>query len=291
VPQDLTPEEQEEADRIADEQRREARGDHVDDAPLTAEELAAVAREDEDGAPEKPPKWVADRLREASERAREERDARIRAEAERDALRAAPPKEKPVPVDVDDLYAKAKAALLEGDSDTALKLEKQARAEERRQAVEEAEQRAVARLTQAQAERDLRKAANAVAKEYPFLDSNSPEADSKAIKEVVEWRDFYISRGDAPDDALTKAAEKVAGTRKAPGGGDEADDELARRRAAQALSRSGAAALRQPPPASGGKGDRARAGMTADVDVAKMSDKEFRDLPAAEKARLRGDSV
>ncbi len=47
-------------------------------------------------------------------------------------------------------------------------------------------------------------------KAYPFLDSTKPEANAEAIAEVVEWRDFFIAKGESPAIALQKAAGKVA---------------------------------------------------------------------------------
>ncbi len=63
-------------------------------------------------------------------------------------------------------------------------------------------------------ERDAYSSFNqAVAKataDYPFLDPSKDVADAQAIADVVEWRDFYISRGDSPANAISQAVAKIA---------------------------------------------------------------------------------
>ena len=46
--------------------------------------------------------------------------------------------------------------------------------------------------------------------DYPFLDPSKDVADAQAIADVVEWRDFYISRGDSPANAISQAVAKIA---------------------------------------------------------------------------------
>lgn len=61
-----------------------------------------------------------------------------------------------------------------------------------------------------QQERSINEAADKAAKDYPFLDSNSKEANPEAIGDVIAMRDGLIARGVSPSDAIAQAAAKVA---------------------------------------------------------------------------------
>lgn len=61
-----------------------------------------------------------------------------------------------------------------------------------------------------QQERSINEAADKAAKDYPFLDSNSKEANPEAISDVIAMRDGLIAQGIAPDKAIAQAAAKVA---------------------------------------------------------------------------------
>lgn len=61
-----------------------------------------------------------------------------------------------------------------------------------------------------QQQRSIDEAADKAAKDYPFLDSNSKEANPEAIGDVIAMRDGLIARGVSPSDAIAQAAAKVA---------------------------------------------------------------------------------
>src|SRR5579862_2653334 len=285
-----------------DEAKRRARGDFVDeeskdeeskDEDVDADALAAVVGEEDDDFVPK------GRFRQVNKAFREEQEARLRLEGENAALRevakAAPTQQaKSVEkVDVRALRKQASDALLEGDSAKATELHAQADAALLEQGATIGTERAIARIRAEAMQERLDDAAERMAEKYPFLDSTSAEADKAAIAEVVEWRDFYMSKGMPAHRALERAATKIGeplrkGQTKAEGG--ETPDDLARRREALALSRAGDAARRQPAPITGGKGERASKAEAPD-DVAKLTDAQFKSMPAAEKARLRGDVV
>jgi len=284
-----------------DEAKRRARGDFVDeeskdeeskDEDVDADALAAVVGDDGEAVP-------YHRFNKIAKAFREEQEARLRLEGENAALRevakAAPTQEaKSVEkVDVRALRKQASDALLEGDSAKATELNAQADAALLEQGATIGTERAIARIRAEAMQERLDDAAERMAEKYPFLDSTSAEADKAAIAEVVEWRDFYMSKGMPAHRALERAATKIGeplrkGQTKAEGG--ETPDDLARRREALALSRAGDAARRQPAPITGGKGERASKAEAPD-DVAKLTDAQFKSMPAAEKARLRGDVV
>lgn len=203
-----------------------------------------------------------------------------------------PPPEEPKPVDIRALRKAARDAMLEGDTEKAAELDAQADEEISRRSRSEA----VAEMEQRNAIRDLNAAANRMIQKYPFLDSQSEDADEEAIDLVIAARDANIRKGMALAEALEKAADKIGRLFSKEGGdgggkkedaGDPAGD-----RARQAITRNAAAANRQPPPPTGGRGERGRVTESGDkINVAAMSDEEFRALPEAEKARIRGDFV
>ena len=312
----------ERAEEAAEAKRRE-RGDYVegnDDDDAAAETVDADAGADkaEDKADDKrkdnTPRVPSWRLKEESSRADREREDRLRVEGERDALkkqlegRAEPEKKKDV-VDVDALRDQANEAMIEGDTAKANTLRRQADKAEREQIKTEAKAEALAELRAEEGQREIVRAARAVVKDYPFLDSNNAaERDEEAIEQVVALRDTYVrTKGMTPGEALTAAAERVgklvlrerALAAKA-NGEDEDEDEAAddkggkkkdpaAERTAQAITRGANAARKQPAPPIGGKGERAA--QMKDPDPSKMTDAEFEKLTPAEKSRLRGDVV
>ena len=267
------------------EERAKAKADDEPDAAA----LAAIAGEDDD---DKAVPYA--RFKQVSKAFRDEQEARLRLEGEAGALRQlakapAPTDKAAVKVDVRELRKLANDALLEGNADKATQLHAQADDALREEGANLGTERAMARMRQESIQERLDDAAERMAEKYPFLDSASPEADKAAIAEVVEWRDFYMSKGVSPAKALERAAAKIGepvlkATTKA---GVDDDDDAAAQRERQAIVRGALAAKRQPPPPSGGKGDRAAQSQLP--DVSKMTDEEFDKLTASEKARLRGD--
>lgn len=289
------------------EAKRKARGDYVDDTD-DPDALKTIAGEDDDKPHEKAVPYA--RFNEVATERDREREDRIRTEGERDALRrqlegggAATPAAKKDAVDVEALRDQANEAMIEGDTDKANTLRRQANAAEREQLLNEATEKAVARIRAEDGQREIATAARAVCKAYPFLDSNNAaEQDPEAIEQVVALRDSYMRKGDTPGEALTKAADRVGKlilrerAIAAKGNGHDDDDEPAPKRrdpaadrTTQAIVRGASAAARQPAPPIGGKGDRAA--QMKDPDPSKMTDAEFEKLTPAEKSRLRGDVV
>lgn len=185
----------------------------------------------------------------------------------------------------------ARDALLEGDTEKAAQLDSRAD--------DILVERAADRVERRNAQKEINDAAAIAREKYPWLDHNNTKArDPESIAEVVALRDTYIARGMKPGAALTKAADKVAKTRddyeaededdkgKGKGKGDGKNPEEER---TQRAIRRGAKAADAQPPVIGGKGNRT--GEVDVPDVAKMTDKQFRDMPEEERARARGDTL
>ena len=136
--------------------------------------------------------------------------AREEAEQLRAALEAKASPEPASAVDVDALEDQYFEAILEGDKDKAKGLRSKINAEIYNKAEAASTAAVSASLSQREAKTSFEKAVAQTVTDFPFLDSNSPESSPEAIAEVVEWRDFYIAKGDSPASALQKAAQKVA---------------------------------------------------------------------------------
>ena len=197
-------------------------GGTPDDEPETNEEAgepAAEADETQDEAPEAAateeeappakrdpviPRARFDEVNAKLHAAREE------AEQLRAALEAKASPEPASAVDVDALEDQYFEAILEGDKDKAKGLRSKINAEIYNKAEAASTAAVSASLSQREAKTSFEKAVAQTVTDFPFLDSNSPESSPEAIAEVVEWRDFYIAKGDSPASALQKAAQKVA---------------------------------------------------------------------------------
>lgn len=133
-------------------------------------------------------------------------------------------KAQPAAADIDVLEQQCFDATIEGDKTLAMDLRRQINAEIQRRAevsalervatqqAAEAERRAAEATEQAQTQaQTLFETQVAQTKQqYPFLDEASPAKNDQAISDVVEWRDYRVSQGDAPHEALAKAVAKFA---------------------------------------------------------------------------------
>lgn len=230
----------------------------------------------------------------------EARAAELLAENERLRAAAAPtgapaPAAAPAPaVPAFDMLAQERAyteALLDGDTDKALKI----RGEINDHILTTAEQRASTRirgeLTAEQQATALQEASDAAIVAYPYL--NTAEG-ATALRIVVATRDAYIADGMKPHLALNKAVAEVAPkfapaaapaaatpSRELPAAAPAADT-----RSAAAVARGAQDSNLQPPAILNGIGNRATQGR---IDVTTMTDAQFEALPDAEKKKLRGD--
>lgn len=270
----------------------EERGDIVTEAdppvPDVAAEAEATAPE-----PETVPKPAERdihvpkaRFDEVNDKWREERQARMEIEARLRALETP----KSPPFDAKAAEKAYLAAMADGDTDKAVTLFEQIREHDRRGITDHLTAQVRQELAATREQMALEAAAEAMVEKYPFLDANSDQANQEAIKEVVEWRDYYVlAKQLSPAQALKHAVARVAPTYAKAAGQSAATQTAADRTQAQRLTNAKAAAALPPSTAQAGIGERATRAQR--VDVAKMSDTEFAALPAEERAKLRGDVV
>lgn len=177
-----------------------------------AEDEPKEAPTPDDDEPEEPqPKRDAviprARFDEVNAKLHAEREEAARLRAELEALT-----KKPEPTDnnIDTLEDEYFEAMIAGDKTKAKEIRATINAEIFTRAQAASEETVTATLTQREIQTSFSKAVEQTVSAYPFLDSTKPEANAEAIAEVVEWRDFFIAKGESPAVALQKAAGKVA---------------------------------------------------------------------------------
>lgn len=229
------------------------------------------------------------RFEELNQRLRLERESRLDMESRLNSLLQQEEAKKTPPFDAEAAEKNYLKAVLDGDTDQAVTLMRAIRHHERQQLEAEMTARTHREIEQATARTALETVAESAVQQYPFLDPNHASANPDAIAEVVEWRDYYlVAKRMTPAQALKQAVQRIA-----PGyaKGDTSPQGIAGNIPDRTLSQrqANAKAASQQPPPLGGVGARAQRQATADIE--KMSEADFAALPAAEKARLRGDTV
>jgi hypothetical protein len=224
-----------------------------EDAP----EVEAPAAEAEPDQSDKRDKVIPRaRFDEVNAKLHAEREEAARLREELDALRRKN-QAAPESVDIDALEDQHFDALMEGDKEKAKQIRAQINAEIKASAKQDAIETVSRNMAEREQKSALMSVVNSAVEKYPFLDSNSEEANSQAINDVVEWRDFYISKGEAPHIALARATEKVGPMYAAPAQQNTAEAPATDKRKQLALVNGAKAAAAQPPRVDAGVGNRA----------------------------------
>jgi hypothetical protein len=128
------------------------------------------------------------------------------------AAEDAKPAADPNVVDLDALEDKAYEAMMEGDKDAVKAIRRQINDELRRQAEASATARVQSEMSAAMRQAETTRLLNDTAAKaytaYPFLDVAAEGKNDAAIHDVIEWRDYLISRGAAPHEALSQSVAK-----------------------------------------------------------------------------------
>ena len=215
---------------------------------------------EEEGAPQPKRDAVIPRARfdEVNAKLHAEREEANRLRAELEALNK-PNAAQAAEIDVDTLEDQFFDAIINGEKERAKEIRAQINAEIYNKARAASEEVVSTTLTQREIQSSFAKVVEQTVTDYPFLDSNSPDANAEAIGEVVEWRDFYLSKGDTPAAALQKAAAKIAPiynktTEPTP---DPTPEPLTDKRKQAAIANAAKASAAQPPAVEAGIGNRA----------------------------------
>ena len=208
---------------------------------------------EEEGAPQPRRDAVIPRARfdEVNAKLHAEREEANRLRAELEALNRSSTTQADA-IDVDTLEDQFFDAIINGEKERAKEIRAQINAEIYTKARAASEEAVSTTLTQREIQSSFAKAVEQTVTDYPFLDSNSPDANAEAIGEVVEWRDFYLSKGDTPAAALQKAAAKIA-----PIYSKAAPELPTDKRKQAALATAAKASAAQPPAVEAGIGNRA----------------------------------
>lgn len=267
--------------------------DRGDDFTPTDDEAGDKGKGDEGGTeegrdapaprPNAIPKARFDEVNEARKAAQTALDA---ANAEIERLRTQPkPEAQQRPTFDEDAKEKDYIeAMLEGDTELALKIRREInsniREQSRHDLSQDIEQRTMASQLDAES--------NAALNDYPYLDTDE---GAYALDLIVVARDADISRGVPPHLALRKAVAAIAPrfmpddaappTRDSTGGNGALDT-----RTQNALKRGAQDSTLQPPSLQAGIGTRITG---ARVNVEALDEDQFRSLSTADKKRLRGD--
>lgn len=176
---------------------------------------------------------------------------------------------------LEEMESKFYDAMMDGDKEQATKI----RAEINTELAARAERAASERLSRQLSEREVALSVASVGAkalaDYPFLNHEADTANAEAIAEVIEWRDFYTSKGEPLPVALEKAVAKVAPSYVSAQPAAEAPAVDPRKRAA--LTRNAAESALQPPAPVAGIGNRAappRPKVDTQQDWEKLSDSD-----------------
>ena len=138
-------------------------------------------------------------------------NARLHAEREetarlRSELAARQEQPQPSGLSLNELEDQFYEAFMSGEKDQALAI----RAQINERIYAQSEAAAERKLQEREASSAFNQAVAKATADYPFLDPAKDVADAQAIADVVEWREFYIRRGDSPANAISLAVAKIA---------------------------------------------------------------------------------
>ena len=282
------------------------RGDEVTDpnakkddeqSPVTDDEKKVAGKADDktDDKTDDKGTMLPKRRYDAVARQRDEERAR-REEAERklaDLERKARGEDKP-PTELtsDELDAKLTEldrqvvqAQADGDVDKVVALMKQARKLETDFMLAQVENASTKATTTARSQTKLDQRVDYYESTFEKLNPTHDAYDEDLVSEINELREALELKGWAPDTALDRAVQLLMPELPAPTAGDKPPAKKTD------VSKNLDAADRTPPDASDHGDPSGKRGMTDDIDVTKLSEEEFKNLPDSVKRRLRGDTV
>lgn len=190
-------------------------------------------------------------------------------------------------------------ALIDGDAGKAAEHMRAIRLKERTIAINESEHLSARAKDQAREEVRVDMAIERIESAYPQLNDKHEEFDETLTDMVLAAQRTYIERDRMlPAEALVKAAATVMEKFKSAMPAAAADEkglqaarDAAKERAEAQVKKNLEAAEKTPAALKDAGKDADKSGMTEKIDVSKLTDEEFRALPEATKARLRGDML
>jgi hypothetical protein len=292
--ENLEDDEEEEELEIDDEDPEDEEEEDKDE-PLEDEEEDEDEEVDEDGN-----KVPLARLNKVIDQRNQERErtARLEQQIERLIDQVASPKEAPVKVEPEEVYDFDVAEsqyiehILEGETEKAAKLRRQIdkeRDKEVKKLVSEAKssatEEAVTRTTAGLEEDRFNTLVATYEEKYTFLNADEEDYNEEAVDTVNALMNGFM-KDMSKSKALKKAVDRIANMyEKAPekpklgGKGRKLDKTADRKRNAKVSQKQ--------PPKTKGKGTKGR--DLDSLDVSELTEEQFNNLSAKEKAILRGD--
>ena len=228
--------------------------EEAEPAPEVAPEPNPEQEEEDAPQPKRDAVIPRARFDEVNAKLHAEREEANRLRAELEALNRSSTTQADA-IDVDTLEDQFFDAIINGEKERAKEIRAQINAEIYTKARAASEEAVSTTLTQREIKSSFAKVVEQTVTDYPFLDSNSPDANAEAIGEVVEWRDFYLSKGDTPAAALQKAAAKIAPIYSKAA--DPTPEPMTDKRKQAAIANAAKASAAQPPAVEAGIGNRA----------------------------------
>ena len=216
------------------------------------------------------------------------------------AAPAAKTEEEPAAFDMKAQIKARNAALLEGDEDKAAEIDLAIEEYRTTTIRQQARQEAMQDFTAAQQKQALDTIVTEAFGKYTFLNDQSEDFNAEALDEVMMYRNHYVAKGDTLPAALAKAIEKVCpqyldddGEGEGEGGKPAAGKTAAGKQARDPAKviRNAKAAKAQPPETGKAGTPNKETIDTSKLDLETMDDDKYDALPAAVKAKLRGDAV
>lgn len=202
--------------------------------------------------------------------------------------------------EVEDLEEEYQKLLDDGKTDKAKEVMRQIRLKERQIVTMEAEHKSERARVQAIEQLKFDNLVEKLESEYPVLNPDSDAFDEVKVEEVVFLRQSFERSGLSSTAALAKAVKYVLGdAQKKPEAkeDDEARDGIGSKkkvdeRRKEQIKKNIDAATKQPPKlGEAGMDSNKKGGGIDSSNVNDMTEEEFNALPAATKARLRGDII
>lgn len=260
--------------------------DDGDDADADVEaqgEADAEAQGDDANEPVHIPKSRFDEVNERRKRAEEE-NQRLKQQLE---AKQAPAEPEPDPYDFDKAESEYQELLLDGETDKALALRKEIRAEERRQLELELRATVSESANVSKAAIEFEQVAEEAAEIYEVYNTESQNYDQALVDETLELKDAYVGTGKF---SHAQALEKAVNIKALEYGlAKPAQPERQGLAAKTPDVATKASASKQQPPSVKTQNSGKR--EMEQPSIGQMSDKEFASLPESAKRRLRGDFI
>lgn len=211
---------------------------------------------------------------------------------QKETRQAAPKEPEPDPYDFDSAEEQYIELILQGETKQATALRKEINkardVEYDRQvkaAKEAAAEDAVNKAESSRDEERFQMLLEDITEEYAFLDDQSDDYNEKAVRMANNLMASYIQDGKSKSMALKMAVEDILPYFEKPK--QEEETPKPSKRKTEARRKAAKASSQQPPSSKGVKGKKQRDFDAGDIE--RMSEKQFKELTAREKAKLRGD--